>query len=220
MNIEEEVEQLKDAIIEMAHLTISQMKKAKEAYLNNDKELAEEIIHNEKRVNAMELSIDRDCESIFALLNPVASDLRFVISALKINSDLERIGDYADGIADYVVDLTEDFDNKLIEETKIEKMFDIAISMAEDIAVALRDDDVKLARKVYKKDSELNKINIRTSKTITSYIKEHPKSIRQALLMFSAIRKIERAGDHIKNIAEDLVFYVDARVLKHNEFKK
>ena len=142
MNIEEELNQLKDALIEMAELTISQLKKAKEAYVNNDSELAEEIIHRENRVNAMELNIDRDCERIFALLNPVASDLRFVISSLKINSDLERIADYADGIADYVIDSIGDFDPNLAELTKISSMFDIAISMAEDIVVALKNDDV------------------------------------------------------------------------------
>jgi len=220
MNIEEEVQQLKEAIMDMAELTISQVKKAKEAYLANDSELAQEIIHNEKRVNAMELSIDRDCENIFALLNPVASDLRFVISALKINSDLERIGDYADGIADYVIDLTEKLDPSLVKETKIEKMFNIAISMLEDIAIALKEDNVKLARKVYQKDSELNKININASKTITKYINDNPKTVRQSLFMFSIIRKIERTGDHIKNIAEDLIFYVEAKVLRHKKMKK
>ncbi len=220
MNIEEEVQQLKEAINDMAELTISQMKKAKDAYLANDSELAQEIIHNEKRVNAIELSIDRDCENIFALLNPVASDLRFVISALKINSDLERIGDYADGIADYVVDLTEKLDPSLVKETKIEEMFNIAISMLEDIAIALREDNVKLARKVYQKDSELNKININASKIITEYINNNPKTVRQSLFMFSVIRKIERTGDHIKNIAEDLIFYVEAKVLRHKKIKK
>ncbi len=220
MNIEEEVQQLKEAIMDMAELTISQMKKAKDAYLANDSELAQEIIHNEKRVNAIELSIDRDCENIFALLNPVASDLRFVISALKINSDLERIGDYADGIADYVVDLTEKLDPSLVKETKIEEMFNIAISMLEDIAIALREDNVKLARKVYQKDSELNKININASKIITEYINNNPKTVRQSLFMFSVIRKIERTGDHIKNIAEDLIFYVEAKVLRHKKMKK
>lgn len=220
MNIEEEVQQLKEAIMDMAELTISQMKKAKDAYLANDSELAQEIIHNEKRVNAIELSIDRDCENIFALLNPVASDLRFVISALKINSDLERIGDYADGIADYVVDLTEKLDPSLVKETKIEEMFNIAISMLEDIAIALKEDNVKLARKVYQKDSELNKININASKIITEYINNNPKTVRQSLFMFSVIRKIERTGDHIKNIAEDLIFYVEAKVLRHKKMKK
>ncbi len=220
MNIEEEVQQLKEAINDMAELTISQMKKAKDAYLANDSELAQEIIHNEKRVNAIELSIDRDCENIFALLNPVASDLRFVISALKINSDLERIGDYADGIADYVVDLTEKLDPSLVKETKSQEMFNIAISMLEDIAIALREDNVKLARKVYQKDSELNKININASKIITEYINNNPKTVRQSLFMFSVIRKIERTGDHIKNIAEDLIFYVEAKVLRHKKMKK
>lgn len=220
MNIEYAINNLKDAIIEMGELVIKQLTKSKDAYINHDKNLAEEIVHNEKIVNSMELSIDRDCERIFALLNPVASDLRFVIAALKINSDFERIGDYADGIADYILDSDEKLDQKLVESTNLGHMFDIAIAMTEDITLAIKNDDNVLARSVYTKDRELNEINSISSKIITDYIKINPDGIRQALLLFSAIRKLERAGDHVKNIAEDLIFYVEAKVLKQERLDK
>jgi len=168
-HLEEELKQLKEAVIEMAALAISQLQKAREAYLKMDTEIAQEVIHNESRMNAMELSIDRDCENIFALFNPVASDLRFVIAVFKINSDFERIGDYADGIADYVVDFNKSTPPELMETTKTSQMFDIAISMAHDIKIAFEKEDNTLARKVYQKDAMLNQINKNASKVISEF---------------------------------------------------
>jgi len=218
-HLEEELKQLKEAVIEMAALAISQLQKAREAYLKMDTEIAQEVIHNESRMNAMELSIDRDCENIFALFNPVASDLRFVIAVFKINSDFERIGDYADGIADYVVDFNKSTPPELMETTKTSQMFDIAISMAHDIKIAFEKDDNTLGRKVYQKDAMLNQINKNASKVISEFVKKAPETARQCLFLFSVIRKLERVGDHIKNIAEDVIFYVEAEVLKHKKKK-
>jgi len=213
-HLEEELKQLKAAVVKMTALAISQLIKAKEAYLNMDTEIAHELNHNEKRINAMELAIDSDCENIFALFNPVATDLRFVIAVLKINSDLERIGDAADGIADYVVDLNKPMNSEIIKATKITDMFDISISMAQDIKIAIENDDNSLARKVYKKDVELNKINRNSSQVISDFVKNDPGIINQSLYLFATIRKLERVGDHIKNIAEDLIFFVEAKVYK------
>jgi len=218
-HLEEELKQLKEAVIDMTGLAISQLQKAKEAYLKMDTEIAQEIIHNEKRMDAMELSIDRDCENIFALFNPVASDLRFVIAVLKINSDLERIGDYAEGIAKYVVDFNKTINSEITEATHLTQMFDVAISMTQDIMIAFEKKDNTLARKVYKKDVELNQINKNASKVISDFVKKEPEMIRQSLFLFSTIRKLERVGDHIKNIAEDLIFYIEAEVLKHKKKK-
>ena len=218
-HLEEELKQLKEAVIEMAALAKSQLQKAREAYLKMDTEIAQEVIHNESRMNAMELSIDRDCENIFALFNPVASDLRFVIAVFKINSDFERIGDYADGIADYVVDFNKSTPPELMETTKTSQMFDIAISMAHDIKIAFEKEDNTLARKVYQKDAMLNQINKNASKVISEFVKKAPETARQCLFLFSVIRKLERVGDHIKNIAEDVIFYVEAEVLKHKKKK-
>src|SRR5436190_3610031 len=119
-----ELKLLKTEGIEMFDLVRSQLMKAKSALLHNNKELAREVNFNERRVNALELKIDKDCENIFALFNPLAVDLRFVLAVLKINSNLERIGDIADGIARYVVETPESFDKELIEVTQIASMFD------------------------------------------------------------------------------------------------
>ncbi|MGK7389804.1 MAG: phosphate signaling complex protein PhoU [Candidatus Cyclobacteriaceae bacterium M2_1C_046] len=215
-----ELDKLHNSVIEMAELGISQLKKSKEAFLNTDKDIAQEIIHNEKRMNALELSIDRDCENIFALLNPVAIDLRFVISVLKINSDLERIGDYADSIADYVVEFDIKINKDLIKALKVGEMFDRSIAILEDVKTAFETGDTKLARTVFKKDVELNNINKDASKIISGFVKENPSLIRHSLFMFSVIRKLERVGDHVTNIAEDLIFYQEAEVLKHKKLKK
>ncbi len=214
-HLEEELEQLMEAVVSMTKMTISQMQKAKEAYLTMDVDIAEEVVHNEARINAMELSIDRDCENIFALFNPVASDLRLVMAVLKIIADLERIGDYAHGIANYVIEENDRISEDLLDKTQVFKMFDVVISMLEDIKIAIVEEDTKLARKVYQKDSKLNKINKNASEIITEFIKSDPEITRKALYLFSVIRKLERAGDHIKNIAEDLIFYVEVVVLRH-----
>ncbi len=124
-----ELKRLKEEIIEMFLLVTFQLQKSKEALLSFDKSLAREVNFNEKRVNALELKIDKDCENIFALFNPLAIDLRFVLAVLKINSNLERIGDIADGIARYVAETEVSFDKDLLEVTELEKMFTVAIEM-------------------------------------------------------------------------------------------
>lgn len=220
IHLEEEINQLKSEVIEMLSLTRNQLEKVKHAFLNHDSDLAEEITHNEKRVNAMELSIDRACENFLALYQPVATDLRFVIAVLKINSDIERIADLAYGIASYILELPKKFSNEAIEKTKIAEMFDINIAMLDAVLTAFENEDTKLARQVYKQDKKLNKINSSASKKIADILKESPEQTRQLLFLFSSIRKLERAGDHIKNITEDISFHIDAKVLKHKKSKK
>ena len=218
-HLDAELKNLKDAILEMMSLGIVQLEKSKWAFIAQDTELAEEIIHNEKRMNALELSIDRKCENILALFNPVATDLRFVISMLKINSDIERIGDYGHGIAKYVVKMDEPITKQALEKSELPKMFDIAISMMLDIHTAYENDDTALARKVYKKDVELNVIHEVASNTVVEEIKGKAEDIHALLFMFSTMGKLERAGDHIKNVAEDIIFHLDAEVLKHKKKK-
>jgi phosphate transport system protein len=210
-----ELKQLKEECVEMFQLVNSQLKKGLESLLNYDKSLAREVNFNEKRVNSLELKIDRDCESIFALFNPVAVDLRFVLACLKINSNLERVGDIADGIARYVVESQNDFDKELIHITQITEMFQIATSMLSDVQNAFESEDARLARQVFKKDDSLDAINGSANKTIESYIKNHPDQIEQCLHIVSMIRKLERTGDQVKNIAEEIIFFIEAKVLKH-----
>jgi len=218
-NLEKELIVIKETVADMLNLVLSQVEKASEAFMNLDKELAEEIIHTEKKVNALELTIDKLCENTFALFNPVASDLRLTISTLKMNSDIERIGDYADGIAKYVVDLKKPIDPQALEQTRIKEMFDIAYHMLDMVIVAFETDNTKLARKVFLKDKELNKIN-RASSALIEELVDQGTNVRPLLYLFSTIKKVERMGDHIKNIGEDWIFYLEGEVLKHKKKNK
>ena len=214
-HLEVELQQLKSEMLEMWELVHNQLKKGYEALNSNDNDLAREVIANEKRVNAYELKIDRDCESIFALFQPVAVDLRNVLAALKINTNLERVGDFAEGIARFTLDIDETFDTKLFEKTQLIEMFKEAISMIEDVQVAYDKEDTRLARSVFKKDDFLDSINKAASHVIAEYIQQNPTHIAQGLSVLSVIYKLERVGDHAKNIAEEIIFYVEAKVLKH-----
>lgn len=210
-----ELKKLKEESIEMFDLVTMQMRKSQQAFINLDRNIAHEVNFNEKRVNALELKIDKDCENIFALFNPVAVDLRFVLAVLKINSNLERIGDIADGISRYVVDSTNKFDEELLEVTRVNEMFEMAVNMLVDVRRAFDSEDSKLARGVFQKDELLDGINADANRVIENYIIKKQENISQSLHIISAIRKLERTGDQIKNVAEEIIFFLEAKVLKH-----
>lgn len=216
-HLDVELKRLKNEAIEMFELVISQLRKANIALVDFDKDLAREVSFNEKRVNSLELKIDKDCENIFALFNPVAIDLRFVLAVLKINYNLERIGDIADGIARYVVEAKEPFSQKVIEATRLDPMFLTAIEMMEDVQRAFLEENTKIARGVFQKDEILDDINGAANRTIEELVRAEVGNITPALHVLSTVRKLERTGDQVKNIAEEIIFYIEAKVLKHLE---
>lgn len=214
---EREMLLLKDELNQMWRLVISQLQKAKQAFLTNDIELAREVVSREKRVNAFELKIDSDCENYIALYSPVAIDLRLTLSIIKISNTLERIADFSAAIARYVVDNHTDVaEKKLIEDLQIAKMFDITLAMLSDGFVALDSENTKISGKIIGKDEEVDVIYHNSIDVLTKYMKEDNNRIPQGLNLLLLIRKIERIGDHCSNIVEEIVFYVDAKVLKHS----
>ncbi len=219
VNAEQHREALNQYGFEMLALCQSQMEKAKEAFVNHDHDLAEEVINTEKRVNVLDLKIEKDCEKFLALYNPVAIDLRFIMAMRKINFDLERIADHAEGISRYVVEENKPIAPALLETLKFEVMYNTVMSMFENIAVAYEKKDVKIARKVFKKDKVLDKINRKSFKLIEREIKNNIKITGQALILFAVIKKMERVGDLLKNIAEEIIFYIEAEVVKHKKKK-
>ena len=170
-------------------------------------------------MNALELKIDKDCENIFALFNPLAVDLRFVLAVLKINSNLERIGDIADGISRYVADADTAFDAQLLKVTRLTEMFNVAIEMLMNAQQAFDTEDTKLARGIFGKDDLLDEINESANAVIEDFIRKNPDKISQSLHIVSTIRKLERTGDQAKNVAEEIIFYIEAKVLKHLSLK-
>ena len=218
-NLDTEIGLLNDDLLELMYLVKTQLEKGREAFMSFDEELAHEITANEKRVDALELKIDRDCENILALFNPVAVDLRFVIASFKINSDLERVGDHANSIAKYILDFGGPIDEDVIKELRLDEMYDIAIQMLSNIFSSFIAEDTELARKVFAKDKILNEINREASDATAQLIKNDKKNAKEYLYLFSIIRKLERVGDLTKNAAEEIIFYIEAKVLKHKKNK-
>lgn len=210
-----ELQLLKSDLLKMWLLVHSQLEKGKESLLALNKDLAREIIITERRVNAYELKIDRDCENIFALFNPVAVDLRCVLAVLKINSNLERIGDIAEGIAKFVLETDSSFDKNLLEITRVVEMYNVASQMVKDVHDAFDKENTSLARSVFNTDETLDDINFGANSIIADYIRKNNDKIEQCLYIISIIRKLERLGDQTKNIGEEIIFYIEAQVLKH-----
>ena len=219
IGLDQHKESLNQAGIEMLDLCRKQLKNAREAFFNHDTDLAEEVLHTENRVNALDLKIEKDCERFIALHNPVAGDLRFVLALRKINFDLERIGDHAYGISNYLVKVDQSIEPELMQLTEAERMFDSTMSMLDNISEAFVEADTKIARKVFKKDKILNEINMNTFGIISREVKSRPELIEQFLLLFSVIKKLERIGDLVTNIAEEIIFFREAEVIKHKKKK-
>lgn len=215
--IESELLLLKKEVNEMWTLVYNQLDRAGEAVLTLDKELAQQVIRREKRVNASELKIDSDVEDVIALYNPVAIDLRFVLAMLKINTNLERLGDFAESIARFVLKCEEPIlDAELLKRLRLEEMHAEVLSMLELAKRALNEESIDLATAVFAKDNLVDEINSNATAVLADYISEHPDSVLSCLNLVSVFRKLERSGDHITNMAEEVVFFVDAKVLKHS----
>lgn len=190
-----------------------QLEKSKQALIHLDKDLAREVMVNEKRVNAVEIKLDRDCENIIALFNPVAIDLRFVLACLKIINNLERTGDIADGIARYVLNIKLEPAQKLIDTTRLVEMYDISCNMLDVVMKAFAEENTNIARSVLEWMINLMRFFISQIKKVGEFIKENPDRINQSLYIFSASSKLERVGDQCKNIAEELIFLLKQKCL-------
>lgn len=214
--VENELLAIKEEVNDMWLLVRQQLENAFNALRNNDDDLANSVASREKRVNAFELKIDSDIEDFIALYNPVAVDLRFALAMLKINNNLERIGDYADSIARFVArnNLTEE-DKQLFNVLELKEMYDQVLHMFSTTHKALENSDASLAKSVIDKDDLLDSLNQKTLDKLAEYAKNNPSAIRFCLEIAAILRKLERTGDHIINLAEETVFYIDAEVLKH-----
>ncbi len=214
-HLETELKNIKEATLEMMNLVRNQLNKGKESLLSSDKELALEIMHNEKRVNGYELMIDNDCENVIACFGPVAIDLRFVLATLKINYHLERIGDNADGIARNVLDLKEKWDDDLLNDLQLVNAFDIAVDMLQNVIESYDKEDSAQARKVFEKDKRIDQLTDKAFNTIAEYLKNNTSKMHHGLNLLLIHRKLERVGDLMKNMSEEIIFYIEAKVLKH-----
>ncbi|HRZ42190.1 MAG TPA: phosphate signaling complex protein PhoU [Bacteroidales bacterium] len=216
-----EIDYLKESFVEILELVKSQLSKSIEALALNNMELAEEVIRNEKRVDALELSLEKSCENIIALFQPVATDLRFVLAIFKSVSDLERIGDHSKFIARLVKDREEQPLKKAdLEDYKVAHLFSLVNAIYSDLIGSFESADTHLARATFHKDKEINKLYHKLVSEMKSRMSADKGNPADALDIYSIITRLERSSNLLTNIAEEIIFYLDAEILKHDKKKK
>jgi len=215
-HLQAELDSLRSELSQMFTLVLAQVRRAERVFLSNDRSVMKEIASTEKLVNAMELQIDSRSETVLALFTPVAVDLRFVLSALKININLERIGDLADGVGRTVSHIKDGFDKNLLENVGAYKAFEASIEMFESLIQAYEKEDTLLARDIFVKDKVIDTIVNEAINAVEEYAKNNPDHFSDAIQLLSIMKMLERMGDHLKNVSEEIIFYAEARVLKHS----
>lgn len=218
--VEDELKAVRDEVLQMWALVSGQMRTVTEALLTADKERAWEVVVREKKVNASELKLDCDIEDFLVLYNPVAVDMRFIVAMLKVNADLERIGDFAENMARFVIRQEgQPIDAALLEATRLKEMCDAVLDMIDTAYAALEGNNIDLANSIFEKDNLVDEINAASTAALAGYVAENPDKAAFCLDFKGVFLRLERAGDHITNLAEEIIFYIDAVVLKHSEKK-
>jgi phosphate transport system protein len=212
--------ELKQDITEMMELVSAQTETAVSAFFDFNVSDAEKVIIKEKEVNAFDLMIDKKSEKLMALYQPVANDLRYVISIIKINTYLERIGDNAQGIAKYSTQIGAQLPDEFLDKVGVKQQIQVVTEMFNLCIEAFENDDTKQAALVLTRDKEVDEINKNSTAAIIALLESNAHNAHDILLLQSVIRKLERVGDLLCNIAEDVIFYVDAKVLRHKNKKR
>lgn len=213
-HFEQELDQLKSKLLEMSLLVTTAIHRSIEAVIERDSHLAEEVLKNEEKVNAMEIEIDDLAIQLLALQHPLAVDLRLTAAALKINNDLERMGDLAVNIALRAIDLVgKPAIKPMVDIPHIAALVESMVRKALDSFVAR---DVELARSVLASDDVVDDLRNMSFRELISFMEKSPQNIPQAVNLLSVIRNLERIADHSTNIAEDVLFYVKGIDVRHH----
>lgn len=215
------LEDIKDSTIEMMELVQSQLHKMVKAVKEFDMDTVEQVMTSEKHVNALDLKIDKEIVKIMALHKPLAIDLRFILSGHKINTFLERIGDNAQGICKYLLKMEKAPSLEYVNKLRVFDGFNGVINMIDDVIQAYENEDTKIASQVLRFDRAIDEINDNSiSVTVEALSQTTDQTEIQNILYFqSMVRKTERIGDLLENIAEEIIFSVDAKVLRHKKKK-
>lgn len=208
------LDELRTNIIKMGSLVDEQIDLAVTALLESNAERANFVIERDKKVDEFDNKIDAQCERIFALTQPVAIDLRLIMSALKINHELERVGDIAVNIAERAISLRGHAD--LMRRSRVIEMSSIAREMVKHAIDSFVNNDPELAREILPKDDAVDKLNRDIFKFLVEEMKRNLDSIEPAAHIIVLSRHLERLADHATNISEDVVFLVDAKIIKHH----
>ena len=212
-HLEKEIEKLKKNIIIMSSIVEDMVYLSTKSVIERDARMAEEIIKRDIEVDNLEVEIEEDCLKILTLHQPVAIDLRIIIAILKINSDLERVGDLAVNIAERSIFIgSQKTDIPAYDFTDMASKAEDMLSRSIDSLVNL---DVKTAYRVRVEDDEVDAMNRDIFAFVKGQIPNNPEQVNSLLHLLSVGRHLERIADHATNIAEEVIYLVDARIVRH-----
>jgi phosphate transport system protein len=208
-----EIEKLKKKILRLAAMVEKNLQMAVKSITDRDAELAREVIDSDPSIDSFEVEVEEDCLKILALHQPVAADLRYVISVLKINNDLERIADLAMNIAERTRVVANNASIPIPFDLPV--MLDIAVNMVVDSVDALVSNDTQKADKVMIDDDEIDNRYRNAFKTVQEQLLLNPSSAEYYISLLSVCRNLERIADHATNIAEDVIYMIDGEIVRH-----
>jgi phosphate transport system protein len=213
-HFQEELEHLKARLLEMGGLAEDRVRSAIRAIVERDVELVERVLSGDQPINQLHIEIDSRCFKMLALYQPMAVDLRAIVACVKINTDLERVGDLAINIAEAGRRYLRHAPVK--ELIDIPRMADIAHGMLRDALDSYVKRDTALARDVLNQDDALDALKTQVFRELLTYMLQDPHTIEPSLDLILISRHLERIGDHATNIAEDVIFMVSARDVRHH----
>jgi phosphate transport system protein len=213
-HFDQELEELKSQLLLMGGRSEAIIQKAVEALRRRDVVLAREVLDDDKAIDRLEIAIDERCVGMLALHQPMAGDLRFITSALKISNDLERVGDHGVNIAGSALRLAEVPTLKPLVD--IPRMAQMAAGMLRDALDAFVRRDAATARRLCRRDDEVDDINRQLFRELVSFMIEDPTTITRAMELILVARNLERVADLATNVAEEVVFIAEARIIKHH----
>jgi phosphate transport system protein len=213
-HFQEELEALQGRLLEMGGLAEERVSAAVQSLVSRDIAAIERVLYGDEPINALHVEIDNRCFKLLALHQPMATDLRAIVAAVKINTDLERVGDLAVNIAEAAKRYaTHPPVKKLID---IPQMGDIAQEMLHDALDAFVRRDTTLAQQVLNEDDRLDGLKTQIFRELLDYMLKDPATVEPALDLILVSRHLERIGDHATNIAEDVIFMVSALDVRHH----
>jgi phosphate transport system protein len=213
-HFDDELNELKEKLLRMSSLVEDSISLAIKSLRDRSSELAEKVIHSDSAINILEIEIDELAVKLLALRQPEASDLRFIISATKINKDLERMGDHAVNIAELSLELLKEPPLKPLID--IPRMADLAQKMEKDSINAFVNKDSVLAKQVCEGDNAVDDLNDQIFRELLTYMMQDPKNIQRALNLIIIAKNLERVADLSTNISEDVIYINSGKVIKHH----
>lgn len=214
-----ELESIRNKTLAMGGLVQQQLKFAMKAYKNGDKELAGLVIQQEKQVDDYEIIIDNECTQILALRQPEAIDLRILISVIKTIAELERIGDYAEEIANMAIQ-TADIEKKLNSYDDVRHLYKLVKNILDGALSAFEGISIEGVREVCQQEDLLGREYMIIIRQLGSFMMERPDNIEHTLKVLSIVRAIERIGQHAVNICENVIYMIKGKDVRHLSYEE